>query len=194
MLIPKALLAPFSGGNYAMYKCAADVSTVKIGAKLIPRVRTFSMSQCVGTDPSTKNSTGPIGGPWLDGSHGHTANKVWYCYGKTSDVIRPAPSNLWIFMDEDDWSINDAGLAIMGPPKNGPASLHWIDAPGSWHNGACGIAFADGHSEVKKWKTPRDIDGKLKPDGSAISGAPFTAKDKTDITWISDRTSALINP
>jgi len=27
----------------------------------------------------------------------------------------------------------------------------WFDVPGTYHNGGCGFAFADGHSESHKW-------------------------------------------
>jgi prepilin-type processing-associated H-X9-DG protein len=26
-----------------------------------------------------------------------------------------------------------------------------VDVPATYHNGACGFAFADGHSEIHKW-------------------------------------------
>ena len=28
----------------------------------------------------------------------------------------------------------------------------WFDAPGIYHNGGCGFAFADGHSETHRWR------------------------------------------
>jgi hypothetical protein len=31
------------------------------------------------------------------------------------------------------------------------ASAQWVDWPASYHAGACGIRFADGHSEIHKW-------------------------------------------
>jgi len=30
----------------------------------------------------------------------------------------------------------------------------WEHLPASYHNGACGFTFADGHSEIKKWLDP----------------------------------------
>jgi prepilin-type processing-associated H-X9-DG protein len=30
-------------------------------------------------------------------------------------------------------------------------SAQIIDMPASFHNGACGFSFADGHSEIHKW-------------------------------------------
>jgi prepilin-type processing-associated H-X9-DG protein len=33
----------------------------------------------------------------------------------------------------------------------------WGDLPASYHVGACGYAFADGHSEIHKWLNPKTI-------------------------------------
>jgi len=30
----------------------------------------------------------------------------------------------------------------------------WSDMPASYHNGAAGFSFADGHSEIHKWVEP----------------------------------------
>ena len=50
-------------------------------------------------------------------------------------------------IDEHPDSIND-GYFI-----NNPSGTAWQDIPASYHNGACGFSFADGHSEIKKWKS-----------------------------------------
>ena len=57
----------------------------------------------------------------------------------------PGPSRLWVLVDEDVHSINDAAFCF------GMEQPEWIDAPGAAHNGACGFAFADGHSEIHRW-------------------------------------------
>ena len=51
-------------------------------------------------------------------------------------------------MDEHPDSINDAGAFGPNSASNIP------DAPSTYHNGAAGFAFADGHSEIHKWKGP----------------------------------------
>jgi prepilin-type processing-associated H-X9-DG protein len=38
-------------------------------------------------------------------------------------------------------NLNDAAFAF------GMEIPIWIDAPGTYHDGGCGFAFADGHSE-----------------------------------------------
>jgi prepilin-type processing-associated H-X9-DG protein len=84
---------------------------------------------------------------------------------------------VWVFIDEDAQSLNDGGFAV---GKNNP---EWIDWPGTYHNNACGIAFLDGHSEIKKW-----IDSTTKHGGNlgrrAITGS------RRDWNWIQERTSA----
>ena len=59
----------------------------------------------------------------------------------------PRPAKTWLMMDEHPDSIND-GYFI-----NNPSGTAWQDIPASYHNGACGFSFADGHSEIKKWKS-----------------------------------------
>jgi prepilin-type processing-associated H-X9-DG protein len=82
----------------------------------------------------------------------------------------------WVLLDEDYFSLNDAGFAVgMNTPE-------WIDWPGSYHNNACGFAFADGHSEIHKWTS-----GTTKVRGGNVSRAPA---DRKDWSWISQRTSA----
>jgi prepilin-type processing-associated H-X9-DG protein len=70
-------------------------------------------------------------------------------FEKTTDVSRPNPANLWVFVDEHPDSINDGAFFNAQKNPNGP---EWIDLPSNQHNGACGFAFADGHSEIHKWR------------------------------------------
>ena len=62
-----------------------------------------------------------------------------------------------MFGDEHPDSINDAAMAVQ-MAKEGASSAQIIDFPASYHNGACGFNFADGHSEIYKW-----IGSKIKP-------------------------------
>ena len=191
----RALLANYSGRNTAMYSCPADkrsgISTSPRDKGLKKRVkaaRTFAASQAVGTDPGDlSRGKFAVDGPWLDGNHGHKRNQKWFCFGKMGDFVRPGPSQTFIFVDEDHRSLNDAGFAVMGPPaawKGGEEKM--IDWPAWYHNGACGFAFADGHSEIKRW-----VDGRTKL-GATPTSTP-SQKGNLDIRWMSERTSALIN-
>jgi prepilin-type N-terminal cleavage/methylation domain-containing protein/prepilin-type processing-associated H-X9-DG protein len=51
-----------------------------------------------------------------------------------------------------NWCSGQAGIG--GSAEFNPDILEarWIDVPGSYHNGGCGFAFADGHSENHRWQ------------------------------------------
>ena len=67
---------------------------------------------------------------------------------KYSKYRAPGPAMLWVLVDEDVNGLNDAAFAF------GMEAPFWFDAPGTYHNGGCGFAFADGHSESHHWKAP----------------------------------------
>ncbi len=176
----RALLSPYTGKSVALYKCPADKRTGRSTAasnrgQIVPAARTFSMSQAVGTDPYVRGAQTAVNGPHLDGSYSNTKNGPYLTYGKLSDMVRPAPANLWVLLDENATSINDAGFAVTMVGNRFP------DGPGTYHNFACGIAFADGHSEVHKWKDART---------SWKTGASTYTPPNPDVVWLQERTSA----
>jgi len=65
---------------------------------------------------------------------------------KVADMVIPGPAATWVFMDEHPDSINDAGAFPPDSATNIP------DAPATYHSGAAGFSFADGHSEIHKWR------------------------------------------
>src|ERR1043166_7319069 len=128
-----------------VYKCPADHSRVTLGGKKYDRVRSMSMSQAMG---------GP--GEWLPpGSSMVSGQKRYKTFYKTADFAVPGPASLYVLLDEHPDSINAGGFANM--MVENPASARIIDYPASYHNGAAGISFADGHAEIRKWKDSRTI-------------------------------------
>jgi prepilin-type N-terminal cleavage/methylation domain-containing protein/prepilin-type processing-associated H-X9-DG protein len=170
-----------------VYKCPADLS---IGPGGAPRVRSFSMNQAIGTQwYGGSGGHLPVGGGWLTGSY-NSGQTTWRTYGKLASILAPTPSMLWLLMDEHPDSINDAGMSV--ECGNTGASAEIIDMPASYHTGACGIAFADGHSEIHAW-----LDSRTKyPVNYAwpipINGAnQISSPNNPDIAWLQARTSAL---
>jgi prepilin-type processing-associated H-X9-DG protein len=101
---------------------------------------------------------------------------------KMAHIIDPAPSSTWVFIDEHPDGINDGYFAIS--PMNS-----WIDLPASYHEGACGLAFADGHSMIKKWRCPFTCQPILFDTGLARWGDVVIPKaQREDFDWLSDRT------
>lgn len=194
-----ALLAPYIGKNISIYKCAADQrnglyngSNPAYFGKRVPAARTFAMSQVIGTacDTYSANNSGhsgtppvkPVNAPWLtDG--GHRANSVYRTYGKTSDFTGAAsPANIWVFIDENEYSLNDGGFGFIAST---PA---WIDYVGTYHNNGGGLAFADGHSEIRRWRDPKT---KLVYNGGVAKVYLSGTDSKVDWTWMKDRTAVL---
>ena len=57
-----------------------------------------------------------------------------------------------------------------------------IDFPASYHNGACGFSFSDGHSEIHKWigskiKAPARYNGNLSLNVPAVDSW-------LDVSWM----------
>lgn len=173
----KALLAPFTGKNYEIYKCPGDKVPSRLGNQSVQRVRSFAMNQAVGTQVSSVKA---VNGPWLDGTHNHIGNTKYFVYGKFSDIVKPGPAGLWVLLDEDYRSINDAGFAVT------MVSNEFKDAPASYHGSACGFAFADGHSEIHKWS-----DGRTIVKGNSFSATIFNPKNN-DVIWLQERSSAPV--
>jgi len=187
-----AVLSPYLGNNTTVYKCPADPAKANINGQLIPKVRSFAMSQAVGTESREPGGKRSVHGPWLDGAHNHTRDSVWFCYGSLGSASRgKGPSLIWIFVDEDNISINDAGCAQQGPVAgDNEVNRNWIDLPAAHHNGACGYAFIDGHSEIHKW-----VGGEMRKSPKQSfpnSYNPGDDKAMNDLRWVTGRTSSLI--
>jgi prepilin-type processing-associated H-X9-DG protein len=72
---------------------------------------------------------------------------------KMGDMVRPGPSDLYTILDEHQNSINDCHFDPFVDLSH-YGSQSWIDMPAARHGGAAGLAFADGHAEIHKWRTP----------------------------------------
>jgi prepilin-type N-terminal cleavage/methylation domain-containing protein/prepilin-type processing-associated H-X9-DG protein len=128
-----AVLANYAAQTYKIYKCPVDnfLSRPQRQRGWTERVRSVSMNGAVGRGNKTA-SDGLL-----------QCERV---FEKFSDINRPSPSQLWVFLDEHPDSVND------GCFFNAQDNLQWIDLPSNAHNNAAGFAFADGHSEIHKWR------------------------------------------
>jgi prepilin-type processing-associated H-X9-DG protein len=76
-------------------------------------------------------------------------------FRKLGSMLSPGPAMTFVILDERWDSINDAYFVTQMDAYPNPASMYIVDYPASYHGGACGFAFADGHSEIHKWRDPR---------------------------------------
>jgi prepilin-type N-terminal cleavage/methylation domain-containing protein/prepilin-type processing-associated H-X9-DG protein len=158
------LVAIYLGQSPGVFKCPADPRygayngpNASLKGTIIPAVRSVSMNQGVGTvcpQYATGNGghagkpTLPTNGPWETGNDGgNHQGEPYLTFGKTTTFGSAAPSDIFTTVDENPWSINDAGLAVSaGQPKA-------VDFPSDMHANGCGFGYADGHSEVHGWKS-----------------------------------------
>jgi prepilin-type processing-associated H-X9-DG protein len=118
-------LAPYIGNHIELYKCPGDVVPSDNGQRL----RSYSMNGMMGT--STDYNSG-----------------LYRIYQKVTDLVGGVtPAKALVFMEENICSLNDG---YMQPNLN---NADWPDVPGSYHNGAMGASFADGHTELHQWVT-----------------------------------------
>jgi prepilin-type processing-associated H-X9-DG protein len=127
-------------------------------------------------------------GGWLDKTY-NEGQKVWHTYAKHSAIHSPAKT--WVFLDEHPDSVNDAACANACTGSDKPGTAQIIDFPANYHNGACGFAFADGHSEIHKWigskiKNARISYGK---GGSLALNVP-AGDSWIDVKWMGENTTA----
>lgn len=111
-----------------IYRCPADRSTV-VGFPRILRLRSYSMSTGVG--------------------YGRTADPQFRSVDKMSDMTEPDPSRASVFLDEDEYAIQNGAIGI--EPRHTGQFQHW-NLPASRHNYAGAVSFGDGHAEIYKWK------------------------------------------
>jgi len=164
-LITDALLGPYTSRSLGIYKCPADTRPSLAG----PRTRSLSMNAFVGNIGTSGN--------------GGTINNAYQQYLKISQFARP--SDIFVFLDEHPDSINDGWFVFCSAADPSERS-QWSDLPASYHNGAGGFSFADGHSEIKKWQagsTKRPIKG------NAGDFPIPVGPDTRDITWVADHTT-----
>ena len=169
--LANAKIGPYTK-NLGIYKCPGDIYLCSEGAARLPRVRSVGMNGFV--EGGGYKGEHPVGD-----SHWYAG---WWSYQKMSDIKNPPPSMLWVFVDEQGNSIND-GWTIMNPTDLNS----WVDLPASYHNGACGFGFADGHAEIKKWvekstKVPVNVNL------GQFNG--FSAPNSRDTKWIVERSTA----
>jgi prepilin-type N-terminal cleavage/methylation domain-containing protein/prepilin-type processing-associated H-X9-DG protein len=161
--------------DVAVYKCPADRSAVKTPGGTFPRVRSMSMNQAFGP------------GDWLDpaGFQANDTSKKYRTYAKTADIIAPSPSMCFVMLDEHPDGINAGGFATMMVENVAQARI--IDFPASYHNGAAGVSFADGHTEIRKWQ-----DARTKPPVHYNNNLQLNVAtpNNPDSVWLSDRSSS----
>jgi prepilin-type N-terminal cleavage/methylation domain-containing protein/prepilin-type processing-associated H-X9-DG protein len=165
--------------SVTVFRCPADKSTGKHrsynGGAISPRVRSMSMNRFFGSDRVPEIT------PNLR------------IYTKTADIIAPQPSNLWVFLDEREDSIDCGGFRVnMAGWTGNQRSTRLQDYPAAYHNRAGGFSFADGHSEIHRWQDPRTTPILQKGRSLPLN---ISSPNNPDMMWLMSKTSRKkVNP
>jgi prepilin-type N-terminal cleavage/methylation domain-containing protein/prepilin-type processing-associated H-X9-DG protein len=166
-----AKLAPYTAKSAGVYKCPADFSYVTIGGQRYPRVRSISMSQAMNSRDD-----------WLSAITG----AKYRVFSKLMDINPMGPSKAYVFIDEHPDSINYGDFAVAMNDGAALSAIMIIDVPASYHNGAGGISFADGHAEIHKWRDPRTI---VPITGKYMVSSVQASPGNKDMIYMSDHAS-----
>jgi prepilin-type N-terminal cleavage/methylation domain-containing protein/prepilin-type processing-associated H-X9-DG protein len=164
-------------GSAEVFRCAADRSKLRYQNKLQPRVISYAANAFMG--PSS-DWTRPV--------------SKYKSVSKLADLTGPGPAEVYVLLDEHENSINDAHFfpfSNMNAYNRNP----WLDAPSGRHGSAGGFSFADGHSEIRKWRTSGIATVRKNGDGSTprpYPDLPFLGPSHlTDFQWMTNHIAPL---
>ena len=172
--ITKSPMWPYCANNLAIWKCPADRSAVVVNGESKPRVRSMSMNFYLGG----------FGG-WDGSSFIDTGG--YKLYFKQSDMVDPGPAKLFVFLDMREDSIDIGNFCTRMSGWEGNSSQYgFYDLPGFYHNLACGFSFADGHSEIRRWRDGRTMPPLLQ---NANVNDYLNTPGNADVAWLQEHST-----
>jgi len=167
LMDPRGKLWPYNK-SLGIYKCPADSSVALIRNVTYPRVRSVSMNCRMN------------GSDWS-----YVPIALFNNPRKLTEILKPPPSLAFVFIDEREDSIDDGYFGV--DMIDVGAAMKMANYPASYHGGAGGLSFADGHAEIKHWKDPRTKPPLVK---GAWTPTYITMPNNADIAWLQERCSA----
>jgi prepilin-type N-terminal cleavage/methylation domain-containing protein/prepilin-type processing-associated H-X9-DG protein len=164
-LAPTGLSSPLSwiSGDVSKMPSATNVNDVMVG-KLYPYNTSLGIYKC-----PNLNGPAPVGQPAsslarsvsmngrMGGADGVDAGRfgvvdtayilgpTFPMFKKLASIRSPSPSQAFVFLDESLKTADDGYFAVR-------LSQTWQNSPTARHAKGAGFAFADGHSEVWRWR------------------------------------------
>ena len=174
-----AAFAPYLTGP-GVYQCPADDGKLHVlggsalsGGRGVRRNRSYSMNGYLGPTPGMESASEYLT-PGYRGFH------------KTSEIVAPAPADTFVFQDVNPANICFPAFIVRMPGSSPDGFFHY---PGSHHDGAGVLAFADGHTESHRWQDPRTS-------RSVRSADILIHWDKSpenpDLAWLREHTTSAI--
>jgi len=173
----KRPLWPYTSKNPGIYKCPADRSYLTVNGEQKPRVRSMSMNLYMGGFDGTDG-----GWPWAD---------PYRIYAKLPQI--DFPSKIFVFLDMREDSVNWGNFmtCMEGYSPTDPSQYCFDgDYPGMYHHLACGFSFADGHSELRRWRDPRTMPP-LTVGANPLFSQFSQSPRNPDVAWLQDHSTRL---
>lgn len=156
--LSESKLGPYANRATLIYKCPSDREPALNGQ----RIRTMAMNAQVGNPGELTNRFNPD----------------YLQFYKSAEIVNPA--DIFVFLDEHCDTLND-GFFV-----NRLDELAWGNLPGSYHNGAGNLSFADGHVESHRWLVASTVQP---PHKNVVRGNKIQASPATDFDWLKARAS-----
>ena len=132
------------------------------------RIRSYSMNAMIGNAGSLS-------------TNGYNVNNPNYTQFFKMTQIRH-PSDIFVFLDEHPASIDDGYFVNRTSENSYDESAEWIDLPASYHNNCTCFSFADGHSDLHRWRDAST----LLPATASSTQLPISipATQQADFDWV----------
>ena len=143
----------------AIYRCPADRTTVTLGTRKYPVVRSYGMNSHVGWD-------GPV----------YRENPVagYRVFRRTGDMVNPGPADLYVFMEIYSESICRPFFGLR-------MTSSFYHIPANYHGPRSSVSFGDGHVESHRWVDPRTYNP---PRNLDWHGHNYSVPNSKDVVWL----------
>jgi prepilin-type N-terminal cleavage/methylation domain-containing protein/prepilin-type processing-associated H-X9-DG protein len=172
----------YCGKSAGIFRSPADRSTVTpssgpFAGRPTLRVRSMAMSIWFGGTGGT-----------LDTGYPGVTSPPWRLYLRLSDLADPGATRTALFWDEREDAVNYGNFFTDMAGWPDPAATEWNqDLPAFYHGRAGGVSFADGHSEIRRWRDPRTMPPLRIGQDWLASWAPMRQPRNEDIAWLQER-------
>lgn len=148
------------------YVCPSDRRSMTIAGKYVPKLRSYSMNSYIG---------------WK-GELDDRLSTNYIFFRKTTQMVKPGPSLLFVFSDVHPSSIC---WPYFGVYMNTSVPDRFFNFPAVHHSQGGVIAFGDGHVEQHRWMDPRTI----KAYSPSYHDHSDTSANNQDIAWLRNHAS-----
>jgi prepilin-type N-terminal cleavage/methylation domain-containing protein/prepilin-type processing-associated H-X9-DG protein len=149
-----------------IYRCPADRSTVQIGNRKLPVVRSYGMNAFVGWE-------GPV--------YRDNPAAQYRVFKRTTDIGDPGPTDLFVFAEIHSESIC---RPFFGMIMTRSAFYHF---PGNYHGRSSMLSFADGHVQGHRWQDARTYNP---PKTVVWHDHNYASPNNPDVVWLQQHASS----